>query len=118
MSFFARGVAKSADAASIVELPIDYGYKVGPAPPLPKLPKTPYPYAAKYLLADGRIVAAHGMCLALELDILARQGFARRVPYGLNLNADKEKLWFLGRPAYGPKLSREIAKQHVKDKWG
>jgi len=118
MSFLSRGVAKSVDAASIVELPNDYGYKGGPAPPLPKLPKTPCPYAAKYLLADGRIVAAHGMCLALELDFLVRQGFARRVPYGLNLSTDKEKLWFFGRPTYRPKRSREIAKQHAKDKWG
>ncbi|MGE0735262.1 MAG: hypothetical protein AB7G15_13455 [Alphaproteobacteria bacterium] len=97
---------------------VDFGYKIGPAPSVPKPPPTPYPYAALYLFADGHISIADGMCVAQWLDLLARQGFARRIPYGLRIETDKEKLWLLGRSRFAPKISRQVVALHAGHSFG
>lgn len=85
--------------------PVDY--LVGPMPSLPSLSKRPNP-PGFYLFADGHIARVSGFCGAMQLGAIERAGFARRIPYGIDVTTDAKKLWFLGRESFAPRITSEI----------
>src|SRR5271169_4385212 len=78
------------------------GVKVGPPPMLPPLPPRPYPSTRQYLFTDGTIRGGSGYCHNVWLDSVQRRGVARRIPYGLDIQTDDQKLWLLGRRSFAP----------------
>ena len=84
----------SSDHQSIFESPELDKYKVGPMPPLPTLSKRPNP-PGFYIFADGHITRVSGFVNAMLLGVIERKGFARRIPYGIEVRTDAQKLWFL-----------------------
>ena len=82
-------------------------YKVGQMPSLPPLSNRPNP-PGFYLFADGYIELISGFCGALRLTTIERAGYARRIPYGVDVTTDAKKLWFLGRESFAPRITSEI----------
>jgi hypothetical protein len=94
----------------------DEGFKVGPMPTLPPLPKSPYPYSRPYLFTDGHVTHSDGgFVWAMYLDSCESLGFARAVPYGVAIETDEQKLHLLGRKKFTPKLTKEIIEEHRSD---
>jgi hypothetical protein len=102
---------------------IDDGYRLGPPPILPPLPPKPYPYTQKYLFTDGRTGAATGQIVAMFFQFNVRLGVARKIPYGLDIQTDEQKLWLLGRKSFAQLPSYEqVGAGNVRDpyrpSWG
>jgi hypothetical protein len=89
-------------------------YKVGPMPRVLSLPR-PSGAVGRYILADGRIVHADGFCVAFQLHGRERLGFARKIPYGIEIETDAQKLWLLGRKYFSPLLTAETIAAHAHD---
>jgi hypothetical protein len=84
------------------------GLKVGPMPSLPPLPRRPYPYPDYFLFTHGAITKGGGFCWTQYLQQWVDAGFARSIPYGLNVQTDRQKLWLLGRTTFAPKPTNEM----------
>jgi hypothetical protein len=108
----ARTACSLIDALSCWRSPVSY--KVGPLPSLPPLPRYSES-VGRYLFADGRIVCADGYCVAFLLHGRERLGFARKIPSGIEIETDTQKLWLLGRGHFAPDLTAEIMATHARD---
>ncbi len=110
-------VVAAAGSTTLTVLGAPVSYKIGPMPQLPLPPLRRTEYQSRYLSADGNIVLGGGYCWELWLSQWVNAGFARRIPFWINVDTDRQKLWLLGRATFAPKLTTEIMKAHRKDPW-
>ena len=97
-----RGQSRQAHRQLVTTRTDSEGLKVGPTPALPPLPERPYPYRGYYLFTDGHIAEGGGFVWQMRLRQLVLAGFARAIPYGLDIQTDAQKLWLLGRDTFAP----------------
>jgi len=67
---------------------------------LPPLPARPYPHRAQFLFTDGRVRVVDSYCGAVMMGANEHRNIARKVPCGLPIRTDAQKLFLLGRKAF------------------
>jgi hypothetical protein len=100
-----QAVAHLARYLRSAELIEPQGLKVGP---LPRLRPPGYPWRRYFVFSDGQISGAGGSCWSLSMQQVLDAGFAREIPYGLDIQSEPRKLWRLGRRTFAPKQTKDI----------